>query len=165
MQSIHKTIIRMPNWLFILLMVLIIYILPFLVMPIIMFIISFSGEFGGPVSLYEGSLLYTFMIGIVLGPIIETFIFQKSIIQISRRINFIKKHVWLQICISGIIFGIFHWYSLAYIFVTVLVGLVLAYSFIVFEYKKCNSFWNVVSIHALSNLIPFIYYCIDSGKI
>ena len=161
--SIHKTFIRIPSWSFIFIMVLSKYILLIMLMPLFIFM-PYQGEIRGPSIIYE-SPVFAIVLSVLIAPIFETFLFQKSILRLTRKIGYMKERIWLQIFISAFVFGLFHWYSLIYILQGVLLGLVFAYSYTVFEHKNSSPIWNVVCIHGIGNLISMIIYYLDSGII
>lgn len=140
---LHRIFVLMPIWLFIPVMVFNMYFIIIVAEPIIMLLVRLTGEIGGPSALYEINKYVSLLFGTVIAPIIETLIFQFGIINLTRKSSYIREHIGLQIFISAAVFGIFHWYSVTYMFVGFLGGLILAYSYIIFEYKKLNPFWYV----------------------
>lgn len=104
----------------------------------------------------QDPLISQFLIVVIIGPLIETFIFQYENIKILRRINVLKNNDLTVILISALIFGLMHFYSLSYIIHATLLGILLSYSFVVYESKKVSPFWVVCIIHSLRNLISFI---------
>lgn len=140
---LHRIFVLMPIWLFIPVMVFNMYFIIIVAEPIIMLLVRLTGEIGGPSALYEINKYVSLLFGTVIAPIIESLIFQFGIINLTRKSSYIREHIGLQIFISAAVFGIFHWYSVTYMFVGFLGGLILAYSYIIFEYKKLNPFWYV----------------------
>ena len=95
-----------------------------------------------------------FLFLIVLCPIIETFIFQCLVIKISHDLFRIKYSI--SIIISALIFGLIHDYSVAYQLHGFIMGLLLAYSFAIYEKKKYSSFLITTIIHAIRNSVTLI---------
>ena len=89
-------------------------------------------------------------------PILETFIFQKTIIRLLTKIKRLRNKKTTIIFISALFFGIQHFYSLIYVFITFVIGILLAYSFIIYEDKNKSSYWTVTCIHSLRNLVNFV---------
>lgn len=85
----------------------------------------------------------------------ETLIFQYAIIKILRKINILKNCDLIIILISSVIFGLAHSYSLSYIIYATIIGVFLAYSFVIYEKKEVSSFWTVCAIHSLRNFTAF----------
>lgn len=153
---LHRIFIIMPTWLFIPIMVFNMYFIIIVAEPVIMLLVRLTGELGGPSALYKINRYIALLFGAIVVPIAETLIFQFGIIKLTRRSNYLREHAGLQIFISAAVFGIFHWYSVTYMFVGFLGGLILAYSYMIFEYKKLNPLWYVACIHGLRNLITLI---------
>jgi membrane protease YdiL (CAAX protease family) len=139
------------------------YIITLLFVPLLYLIETYTGDLGGPSFVSEEPPFTVFIIAVIIAPILETLIFQKGIIILSRKIEYIKNRVWLQIVISALIFGLNHTYSVAYIFVGFLLGLIFAYSYIVSEDKKSNALRNVIIIHSLSNMISILITLIENS--
>lgn len=93
---------------------------------------------------------------VLLGPFLETFIFQHVPFSIFRRIFKNHKSKTILILFSGIIFGISHIYSLYYIIKTFILGMLFMYAYII-RYKNKDAFISVFLIHALFNLTIFIF--------
>jgi hypothetical protein len=94
-----------------------------------------------------------FIIAVFLAPLIETLIFQYSIIS-----SFLEKRpkAFLFACIfSALLFGLSHFYSSVYILKTFISGLLFGTLYLVVSQKKQNAFIAVVIAHALYNLIVF----------
>lgn len=103
----------------------------------------------------KAPLIITFLATVIIAPLLETFIFQYGIIKILRKINILKNNNLTIILISSLIFGLQHFYSLSYIIHTTILGIFLAYAFVVYERKKTSPFWVVCAIHSLKNFISF----------
>lgn len=89
----------------------------------------------------------------ILAPLIETLINQHWIIRFLSSRDCLKgKEVKIAL-ISALIFGAGHFYSLAYILV---LGLLFAYAYIVYQDKKFSAFWVVFWIHCIRNFISVI---------
>ncbi|PJE47998.1 MAG: hypothetical protein CUR34_00520 [Sediminibacterium sp.] len=94
-----------------------------------------------------------FLFVVILAPLIETLIFQYSIIT-----SLLEKRpkAYLFACIfSAILFGLSHFYSPVYILKTFFSGLLFATLYLVVSQKKRNAFIAVVIAHALYNLTVF----------
>lgn len=108
------------------------------------------GAVGGPV---ENSVanLGMFITGVIIAPVIESFIFQLGIIRILQ--DFLKvKNKKVIIFISAIIFAAQHWYSPLYILLMIFPGIIYAYTFIIYDDKDYHPYLMIVAIHALNNL-------------
>lgn len=92
---------------------------------------------------------------IFVGPLIETIAFQWMII----RLILLFKFRFIQataIIISAFAFGLSHYYSIHYMLVTFLIGICLAYFFIVAYTKFRMGFSVALLIHVTMN--AFVYY-------
>ncbi|WP_160164137.1 CPBP family glutamic-type intramembrane protease [Nafulsella turpanensis] len=97
----------------------------------------------------------TFIIVAVLGPIVETFLFQFLVIEIIK--IFFKNSQFLPLAISAGLFAYAHSYSDVYIVFALIPGFILALSYILFKAKGNNAFFFVFVIHALVNTFSFIF--------
>jgi len=90
--------------------------------------------------------------GVIIGPVIETFIFTFLPYKLLSRII---KNDTLIIIIASLLFGISHFYSLMYIIYGVILGLILN-TYYVYLLKKNNNtltaFGLVTLLHASTNL-------------
>ncbi|WP_431357019.1 CPBP family glutamic-type intramembrane protease [Paraclostridium benzoelyticum] len=91
--------------------------------------------------------------GSLIIPFIETFIFQYLAIGIIRFIKKIKDNNCLIIIISAIAFSLSHYYNVLYIFYSFIMGIFLAYTYILYGKKNYHPFLMVMTIHALRNTI------------
>lgn len=100
------------------------------------------------------SLTEVFVLSIIIGPIIETFIFQFLIIEILYKF---KLNYYLISLLSALAFGFSHSYNYFYILVMILLGWLYAIYYIYLkENKKKFPFLVILSLHALSNIISFL---------
>ena len=98
----------------------------------------------------EKTIIEKVIIGIFIGPIIETLIFQTALINLSL---FIKKNKLFAILVSALLFGLSHYYSFYYFTYTFTIGSFLSYLYFLSKKKKYNPILTLSSIHALYNLI------------
>lgn len=99
-------------------------------------------------------IFYVAAVGCVLAPIIETFIFQFSIIRIAKTTFGLSS--FKAIILSSILFGLSHYYNIYYVFFAFLVGIVLSYAFIVRDFEGGKGFFMVLLLHALRNLVSLV---------
>lgn len=138
----------LPTAKFILIMTLISFIVDNILL--ILLELLMKKDVGGP-EFEEIPIVLLFLIVVIIVPIVETFIFQYLIIRILKKINFLKNRMVLVMFISAVVFGASHTYSIFYMFITFISGLLLAYAFIVYEDKKASAFWVTMAIHGLMN--------------
>ena len=101
----------------------------------------------------SSNILIEYLSGVIISPITETFLFQMAIIIFLRDLVGIK-NIAIQIIISALAFGILHLpYGIIHAVTAFIMGLILAYSYIIYEKKGMHPYWVVVIIHSLSNLI------------
>ncbi|NFP92699.1 CPBP family glutamic-type intramembrane protease [Clostridium sporogenes] len=105
----------------------------------------------------ESNFISEFILVIIIAPLIETLIFQYSIIKFLRNFNILKNNNIIIILISSILFGLSHPYSLTYIINTTILGIFLSYSFVIYENKNESPFWVVCAIHSLKNFTSFVF--------
>lgn len=121
---------------------------------------KYIGEMGSATSIEAGSLVTKIIVGSIVGPIIETLIFQYGIIEILSDKKIFKEKKIIVAIISALLFGSTHSYSFLYVIYAFLIGLVLAYSYITYKKKSFSAFWVVVIIHCIRNTISTILYYI-----
>lgn len=106
----------------------------------------------------DKSLLYIFIFTVIVGPIIETLIFQFGIIELILLLKKNKFFEILAILISSIIFGLTHNYNVYYIIFGVFIGIIFGIIYIVAKRRKdMNAFTIVLIAHAFTNLIAFFH--------
>ena len=152
-EIIHRNLIGLNTVSFVLVMVVtsFLVLIPFL--PVLKYLVEHVGPLGGPDSL-QGSIFLQFIIGVTLAPLVETMLFQSLPIYILM--TYTKLNNAAVMSISALFFALSHFYSLTYVFVTFFVGFVLAYAYIVYLKKRQSSYWVVVAIHALRNLVTLV---------
>ncbi len=153
LEKIDKKLKELSPFVFVVVMTILsfVFILPFL--PVLYALEAFLGPMSGP-SIMEKTLLHQIITLVLLAPLFETLIFQ------TVPILFLKSHSrlkpWVIILVSSLLFGATHSYSFAYIFFAFLVGLVLAYSYLIYLEKNVSAFWVVTAIHSLRNMFSLV---------
>ena len=100
------------------------------------------------------SLHEAFILSVLIGPLLETFLFQYLIIEILYKFKINNN---LIIWLSAILFALTHNYNLIYLLAAILPGLLYAsYYLYLKKEKKKNIFFTIYLLHALSNLVVFI---------
>ena len=105
-----------------------------------------------------GGKLAVLFAGVIIAPLIETFVFQFSVIKILR---FLIKNAalcfYIALLVSALLFSINHWYSVYYLMNTFFMGLLYAFAFYIGQYRRdMPAFLLVASIHGLGNLFAFV---------
>jgi len=100
-------------------------------------------------------------LGIIFAPIVETFLSQYIPIVISQRV--LKKHAnRIGIIISVILFSLLHIsYSIGYAIMVIPIGIILAFSFVIFEKRKESSFWMTSFLHAFINMVSLSFVIVE----
>lgn len=100
------------------------------------------------------SLHEEFIIAVIAAPILETLIFQYFILETLLNL---KLAPLLCVIASALLFGISHYYNLAYVLVTTVVGFIFAYYYMALRHQhSLNKLVFVTLLHALSNLFAFV---------
>lgn len=157
LKKVHIYLEGLSNFWFAVVITLFTYLalIPFI--PIYFLYEKYIGEMGGISNSCEESIFFLVILASIIAPLLETLIFQYGIIKILNRVNIIKdKKIFIGI-ISASVFGLAHTYSLLYVFHTFIIGLLLSYSFIVYENKGKSGFWMTAMIHCLRNSISTIF--------
>lgn len=104
------------------------------------------------------NLFYIFIITVVIGPLIETLIFQLGIIEIVLYFKKTKIFEYLAILISSLFFGLTHNYNIYYLIFGTIIGFLFAIIYLVAKKRKdMNPFIVVCLGHAIINLIAFFH--------
>jgi hypothetical protein len=101
-------------------------------------------------TLMTQSYLTQILEAVIIGPLIETFIFQKVAYTCFSYIKWMKQHKMMIVLFGAIIFGIVHCFSLSYIIYNMFTGCLLMFAYIIKLHK--NPYWFVVILHGLMNL-------------
>lgn len=105
----------------------------------------------------EDSLLFIFTLVVILGPLVETLIFQFGIIELFLLIN--KSHLVkaIALLVSSVLFGLSHSYSLQYIIHTSIFGFLFSSCYLLAkERKDIHPFMLTFLAHSSSNLFVFL---------
>lgn len=121
------------------------------VIPYVAILSFFIDDMGSPEVLNSDSILEIIFLSLVFAPIVETFIYQTLIIRGLRIFTWFKRRPLIIALISAILFGVSHEYSLYYMFFAFLIGLLLAYSYLMYLYRKESSFIVTAAIHFIRN--------------
>ncbi|WP_261544056.1 CPBP family glutamic-type intramembrane protease [Burkholderia multivorans] len=112
---------------------------------------DFSPEvFVGP-RIIRDDLATRLLLGSLIAPIVETFLFQWLPIRMLRRV--FKARTWLAVSASTLAFAAAHGYSLLYVVVALWGGLVFAAVFVLRDYPGGHPFWVVAIAHAARNAL------------
>lgn len=101
--------------------------------------------------------IVTFLTVIVVGPIVETFIFQFAVIELFIRFYLKNNIILVSIIVSSLLFGVSHSYNVFAVLNSLIYGVIYAHFYWIFKLKKRNSFLFVILIHALYNFYVFIH--------
>ncbi|MCG9899678.1 MAG: CPBP family glutamic-type intramembrane protease [Hydrotalea sp.] len=103
-------------------------------------------------------LFKTFIAGSIVGPLIETLIFQYLPITLLHkfRINKSAKELNLIIIISSLIFGITHSYNILTVIDASIAGLIFCTVFVYFQKRNKSGFFYTFLLHGLFNTYAFI---------
>lgn len=108
----------------------------------------------GGINYEDSTLIEKGFFTIILASLIETFIFQHTLILCLKKIPKIKNIT--IIILSSLIFGISHNYSVLYMIRGFTSGIILAYSYITYLDKNESPFLIVFYIHSILNLIAIL---------
>ncbi|MDU1348031.1 CPBP family intramembrane glutamic endopeptidase [Clostridium butanoliproducens] len=121
--------------------------------PITYILFSFAKNPNAGPPIYSSFTMFNIIDTCILGPFFETLIFQSLVIFILQKIKGLKNNNIIIILISSILFGVAHYYNVAYIFKAFIAGILYAYSYLVYKDKDQHPIWVVTIIHALHNSI------------
>ena len=106
------------------------------------------------ISFNNSPILIKVLVLIILGPFLETFIFQSLPYLVLSKFPLLKNKKFILI-FSALLFGISHTYSVGYVVYAFFIGAFLMFSYLS-RLKKGDSFQTVFTIHILINSIAFL---------
>ena len=94
----------------------------------------------------------------VIGPFIETFIFQFLLINMVKAIIGNTRYTFfLSVMIPALLFGFSHYYNRSYIIAASIIGIILSSTYYISQFiRKENGFLIVFLLHGLNNLLAFL---------
>lgn len=104
--------------------------------------------------LSEQKLLIIILQVVIIGPALETLLFQKLPFHFFTFFGWFRKNQWVIILFSSIIFGSIHFYSISYIIYNFIMGIFFMYFYIVRQQK--NGYLSVTVFHGLHNLFALL---------
>jgi hypothetical protein len=107
-----------------------------------------------------------FVLVVIFGPLVETFIFQFLVIELIliffKRAKLSHGEI-ISIIIASFMFSMTHGYSTFYIFYAFISGFIYAYFYIFARKRKgMNGYLTVAFVHSFSNFSGFIYEILTS---
>lgn len=134
----------------------------FLFLLFITFLLSYLGNIiGGDEAFVNDTiqgkyLTVDFLAIVVVGPILEVFIFQFIIIELIFLIK-IRNIKYVAITLSALLFALTHFYNFIYFISALIMGVGFAFCYTIFrKYGVKFSFWGIALIHILINFISFL---------
>ncbi|MGB9680411.1 MAG: type II CAAX prenyl endopeptidase Rce1 family protein [Minisyncoccia bacterium] len=107
---------------------------------------------------FDVSPILMFILVVIVGPIIETYLFQVVLIYFLKKVNYLNNKKALLVIAASIIFGILHNYSSDYIIFGFLFGVILNYAYLIYKNKTLSSFIIVLSIHIIYNILVLLVF-------
>lgn len=96
------------------------------------------------------AIWYRILMVVLLGPILETFLFQAMPYYFLNMFNFMKRHAWISIVLPSIIFGSLHMISIQYFLLALMMGLVFQFTYHV-RSRSGDPFLSTYLLHVLLN--------------
>lgn len=157
-KKLHRYLNGLSTFKFILIMTFLTFLIVLPMIPFIVHLEQTGASLGGIDLQKELSTQPIILILLVafIAPLVETFISQWVVIKLLRFIPFISHRSGILAVVSAITFGLGHTYSLLYMIAMFFVGLLLAYSYLLYETKNKHPFWVVTAIHSLRNSISIM---------
>jgi membrane protease YdiL (CAAX protease family) len=106
----------------------------------------------------ELHIIVLFILGVILIPIVETFLYQHLFIKLLRSMG-IKNNIPIFI-LCGILFSVMHFYNYVYALTKFPAGYILGYSYVKLEEQDKAPFINTYLIHMGVNMIAFVLFLI-----
>lgn len=125
------------------------------VLPFIFMIDQLIGENS------NGPDLDWWVVVIILGPILETYLFQHLPFKLLQKWNLTKRKYGIYIVITTIVFSLLHCYSLQYIIAVIPGGIILAYVYVFYCKSMRKAFWSTTIIHSLRNSVAVFAFVFE----
>ena len=96
------------------------------------------------------------VLAVTLAPLLETLLFQSLVIYLIRKL--LTGNLILQVLISGVVFGVTHYYNPGYIIFATLCGTVLATGYVLILRRRSweDAACAIIIVHALRNSITVL---------
>jgi hypothetical protein len=112
-------------------------------------------ELSGDAFKETDSKYYIFILACVVGPFVETFLFQ---VVPNRFLMWIGvQNEMLLVIVPSILFGLFHTYDVLYVVSAALGGVILNYLYLSYKKRIRYAFYYVFLLHSLYNLYGFLF--------
>jgi membrane protease YdiL (CAAX protease family) len=96
---------------------------------------------------------------VILGPLLETLIFQHYLLQGLRQW---LHHALAAAIVVALLFGLVHWYSIPYIAKATISGLLYNLLYLTLQQRRQPAFWYTAATHACFNAIAFLHSLLAS---
>lgn len=154
---LHRYLERLPVGWFIVVVTFLTFAATIPALPLAILHVRYIGEMGGPTSARSHTVAGILLL-LVFGPLLESLLNQWAVIKLLRRTSYLRDRDIAIALLSAFLFGCMHSYSIIYVVYAFLIGIPLAYAFIVYEYKQKSPFWVVAAIHSLRNLVSSLLF-------
>ncbi len=104
---------------------------------------------GSAPSIEEYGIAKMILFGVLIVPMVETLLFQALPFGILSGMGFFRRHKWLIILISAVLFSVEHVYSVQYMIYTFIGGIWFMYAYLISP--RGQRIWRVFATHALVN--------------
>lgn len=94
---------------------------------------------------------------VAIAPLLETLVNQYLVYEWLYQKSFFKRKRWIIILISGLSFGLLHYYSGSYMIWAFFFGLYLCYCYDFFRQANKTAFWCTFLLHSLRNLTAIVF--------
>lgn len=127
-----------------------------IIFKLILHFFSIEIEGNTSVTLFDNKPIFLkFILFVILGPILETLIFQfLPYLILSNFLRGRNKKI-IIIIVSALFFAFTHWYGIFYFIYALAIGLILMFSYLS-RLKKGDSFQAILIIHTLFNCLAFL---------
>lgn len=101
------------------------------------------------------SIYYIFVLACIVGPLVETFLFQVAPNRLLISIG--VQNEMILLIVPAVLFGLFHSYDSLYVVSASIGGLILNYLYLNYKMHIKNAFLYVFLLHSLYNLYGFLF--------
>lgn len=104
------------------------------------------------------NIMTLLVVSIFILPFVETFIFQSLIFKICEKMTYFADNKIRIVLASAIVFALAHKYSYLHMLSGLIIGMILAYGYYIFEKREGAPFLMVSFIHCLRNAVSVGMY-------
>ncbi|OOO61267.1 hypothetical protein BS637_13270 [Clostridium tepidum] len=153
-RYLNEKINKLNDIKYIILMSILARSIPYIFLPLINLYEKHIGKVGRSDILNINNKILLLLLVVVIGPIFESYMITFIIKILQTKFKF--KNKLNILLITAIIFSSIHYYSMLYMILIFIPGLIFVYSYMYYKPKYFSSFFIMTSVHATFNLMALL---------